>query len=931
MNKHLLLLLAIVSPAAAQIVVNGLGTRNTYPNEAVFTVPSETGFIIVAELDGTPIPLDTSTSVSTAGYHELLLTKTPNAGGLMETETIQFIVRDPNRPSSDNGISTWTPLPAVSAPPALLDTANVSFVVPEAVAPGMTFPFSIRLEDATGKILRLNATSLISNASGDASVVKILRGAGSGSWTAPDEGPFTLTLHLGNRTFSREMSINPSPPEILGGELTESRTFQTGAIVYIGEDTTVPAGLTLRFEEACLVRLAPGITVNILGALEIAGSRTMPVVFSPLADGPWGGIFLRGGTATAEIEGTFFTGGGAQDDWTSDNGFSSHRKEQPILTFDAGTSGGTCIASLTDTWIIDNPTAQAGHGRNADLTFERCLIQGTTTAGQYNGGIFRFFDSHALEFPVDSQEFSDDDNDGFYLTSGTHHIRASVIGWAKDDGIDCGGSQEGTLLVEDSWIDSCFHEGFALSGDKLVTITNTVAINNGQGLEVGYSGSLDRPDASASNMLIIGNAHGARYGDNYDWDYNGKLNITDSLILKNRADVFGFEWDSWTYREDDMTIENNITSSLSRHPVNTIFDPATHASQIANFLESGSAPRGFSIVNRSPQNSRSEYRGVISIHLDRPASLTVSIPWQLVSPTSVIQSGLLELSPGEVSKSLALPELLPPHDSASWLAVRFQNSATAVATGPAHCHFIDLPGGSNPADSVMIPFGSNWRFLSDGSDQGTSWREPAFDDSSWSSGDGQLGYGDGDEETNVGYAGTESTKNATTYFRHQFNVTSPGALASIELDLLYDDGAVVYLNGHRIAAANMPSGEPSFDFYIGSTSSDNQRESFTINSSLLVEGSNTIAVEIHQEGGSSSDISFDLEMVATPLPEQGISTFTFPLQGERYLFWTTLGAIPQAANDLENWLDRPDLRSPLKLTPDPTSPMRRFFRLMRSD
>lgn len=916
----------------AAITVDGLSSKATYSGNVTFTIPSEPDFQITATLDDIPVDLDTPLTESRPGYHELSVSKVPNEGGPQEDLIVQFIVRDPGRPSSDNGISTWTPLPAVSAPPALLDTTTVSFVVPNAVSPGMTFPFSIRLEDNESEIVRLNATCLISDDSGNSSVVKILRGAGSGSWTAPDEGVFTLTLHLGNRTFSRELMINSSPPEYLGGEITESKTFAAGTIVDLGEDTTLPAGLTLRFEESCLVRLAPGVTLEILGALEVSGSRLKPVVFLPLSDEPWGGIFLRGGAATAQIEGAFFTGGGAQDDWTSDNGFSSHREEQPIFTFDAGTAGGTCIATLTDTWIIDNPTAQAGHGRNANLTFERCLIQRTTTAGQYNGGSFNFFDSHALEFPIDSPEFSDADNDALYLTAGAHHIRASVIGWAKDDGIDCGGSQEGTLLVEDSWVESCFHEGFALSGDKLVTINNTVLTNNGQGLEVGYSGNLNRPDATATNLLIVGNAHGARYGDNYDWTYRGKLNVSSSLILRNRADVFGFEWDSWTYREEDMSIENNIiTLPLTRHPVNTTFDPAIHSSQIGDFLDGESGVRGFSMIERGAQNPRADYGGRISIHLDRPATATVSIPWQLVSPDTIIQSGTLELYPGEVSKSLTLPDLLPPHDSSTWLAARFLNSSSAVATGPAHCHFIDLPGGTNPTNTVLIPFGSNWKYLSDGSDQGTSWREPTLDDSSWSSGDGQLGYGDGDEETDVGYVGSASTKNATTYFRHQFSVSSPDTFASIELDLLFDDGAVVYLNGKRVAAANMPTGEPSFDFYIGSTSSDNERESFTIASSLLHEGRNTIAVEIHQEGGSSSDISFDLEMVATPLPEREIRTLTAPLQGERYLFWSTSGTIPQVAHDLEGWLNRPDLPSPLKLTPDSTSPLRQFFRLKKMD
>ena len=44
--------------------------------------------------------------------------------------------------------------------------------------------------------------------------------------------------------------------------------------------------------------------------------------------------------------------------------------------------------------------------------------------------------------------------------------------------------------------------------------------------------------------------------------------------------------------------------------------------------------------------------------------------------------------------------------------------------------------------TTLIPFGSTWKYLDDGSDLGTAWREPGFDDSSWSEGPAQLGYGE---------------------------------------------------------------------------------------------------------------------------------------------------------------------------------------------
>ena len=64
--------------------------------------------------------------------------------------------------------------------------------------------------------------------------------------------------------------------------------------------------------------------------------------------------------------------------------------------------------------------------------------------------------------------------------------------------------------------------------------------------------------------------------------------------------------------------------------------------------------------------------------------------------------------------------------------------------------------------------GANWRYLDDGSDQGTAWYAPGFDDTGWADGDAQLGYGDGDETTVVSYGPDRWNKHITTYFRHTF-------------------------------------------------------------------------------------------------------------------------------------------------------------------
>ena len=70
----------------------------------------------------------------------------------------------------------------------------------------------------------------------------------------------------------------------------------------------------------------------------------------------------------------------------------------------------------------------------------------------------------------------------------------------------------------------------------------------------------------------------------------------------------------------------------------------------------------------------------------------------------------------------------------------------------------------------------------------------------------QLGYGDGDEATVVSFGADPNFKFTTTYFRRQFTVDNPATLSNVNLTLMRDDGAVVYVNGVEVARSNMPNG-----------------------------------------------------------------------------------------------------------------------------
>ena len=131
-------------------------------------------------------------------------------------------------------------------------------------------------------------------------------------------------------------------------------------------------------------------------------------------------------------------------------------------------------------------------------------------------------------------------------------------------------------------------------------------------------------------------------------------------------------------------------------------------------------------------------------------------------------------------------------------------------------------------------------------------------------GNAELGYGDGDETTVVSFGPSSSAKYITTYFRKTVNIPNGASFASYSLELRRDDGAVVYVNGAEVFRTNMPTGTITYLTGASGATSDDGNSIFTASlpASFFASGNNVIAVEIHQNNGSSSDISFDLQLKA---------------------------------------------------------------------
>jgi hypothetical protein len=200
--------------------------------------------------------------------------------------------------------------------------------------------------------------------------------------------------------------------------------------------------------------------------------------------------------------------------------------------------------------------------------------------------------------------------------------------------------------------------------------------------------------------------------------------------------------------------------------------------------------------------------------------------------------------------------------------------------------------------NTLIAPGTMWKYLDDGSDQGTGYSALAFSDAAWLSGPAQLGYGDGDEMTQVRSNRANGTRIVTTYFRHSFNVTSAVAYTNLALRVLRDDGVLVYLNGDPVFTNNLPAGVVRWTNFATATINGAAETVFLstgVNPGLLLEGPNVIAAEVHQVNNTSSDISFDLELIGS-----GIGTGVTPM---------LLQIEPRAAGQFRLWFDAPSGQS----------------------
>ncbi len=178
------------------------------------------------------------------------------------------------------------------------------------------------------------------------------------------------------------------------------------------------------------------------------------------------------------------------------------------------------------------------------------------------------------------------------------------------------------------------------------------------------------------------------------------------------------------------------------------------------------------------------------------------------------------------------------------------------------------PGGPpDPpqTDFALLPSGSTWDVLA-GSEWPAGWTAPEFvadnGDDAWSPAIAEFGYGDGTETTVI----DDSNRLVAVLGRTTFSVQDPSAFRHLKLELQADDGVSIWLNGQPVVAHNIGQGELEQSTLASSGvwgRAETDWNIYRIDPAALVQGTNTVAVSIHQATAGSRDLGFDLAITGS--------------------------------------------------------------------
>ncbi|MCP4412719.1 MAG: hypothetical protein GY808_09170, partial [Gammaproteobacteria bacterium] len=156
---------------------------------------------------------------------------------------------------------------------------------------------------------------------------------------------------------------------------------------------------------------------------------------------------------------------------------------------------------------------------------------------------------------------------------------------------------------------------------------------------------------------------------------------------------------------------------------------------------------------------------------------------------------------------------------------------------------------------TVVYASDSWSYFIGKSEPPVDWNKLSFVDSSWDIGPGGIGYGDGDDATEI-----ETT--ISLYMRNKFSIVDTTIVSDVIFNIDFDDAFVAYLNGVEIARSTIgsPGDRPAYDqnangFHEAALYRGGQPDYFFLTpdqvDDLLVQGENVLAIQVHNENITS--------------------------------------------------------------------------------
>ncbi|MGD0339553.1 MAG: lamin tail domain-containing protein [Bacteroidota bacterium] len=442
--------------------------------------------------------------------------------------------------------------------------ANAELIVPQRIKPGQLLPIVVRIRDANGNINPIEQTP-ITITFGDAhadTVIAIKRGAGTGIVQINAASPFQVSVqNINVPPVQKQIAISSVPTVSYSGTLTASeQVWDNTADRLITADMTIPVGCHLTIKQGTWILLKKYVNIYVEGKLTVEGTDSEPVIFtSEKWSEPWGGMEFKGAIGTFEYCMVSNGGGDMSKGYPTDDGW--HTGHQHIF-YGRNNSDFT----FNQCFFLYSPGKVFGV-QDGTVTVRNCVSSFVWLGGEFHRVFLKYTNSHIMNLPDDNNaSYTEDiDTDGFHIDYvNPTYPQYSIIDscyfiTGKDDAIDHHASR---LKISNCWLEDFVHEGVAASGRDTVKIFNTVALNNDQGFEDGWSdpGVNREPYVIIDHCIAVGNNVGLRIGDSYSWTYNNSMKVTNSIIYNNKDNILNYLNSTHAPLEGALEISYSMTN-----------------------------------------------------------------------------------------------------------------------------------------------------------------------------------------------------------------------------------------------------------------------------------------------------------------------------------------------------------------------------------